>query len=199
VTGGRRIVAALAAALLAAAGAAAGCGTAGPEGAGRAGPDRPRSASAVRAALRSARALVSLDAARLRVRVELRPRRPGFEARYDAARRTATLFASSSTAPHRLAHALAHELGHAIDLDGLRPSDRRAYLARRGRPGAAWWAHEDASDYDVGAGDFAEVFALCHAASPLFRSRLAPRPTNPCSLLPAAASRMAARASKRGA
>ncbi len=33
-------------------------------------------------------------------------------------------------------------------------------------------------------GDFAEVFAACHAASPEFRSRLAAPPDDPCGMLP---------------
>ena len=44
-----------------------------------------------------------------------------------------------------------------------------------------------ASDYRSGAGDFAEVFALCHSVSPVFRSRLAPRPQDPCAVLPKSA------------
>jgi hypothetical protein len=144
------------------------------------------------ATLRAAEALVGLDPRRLGVRVALRGRRPGLAAQLDRTARTVTLFASGSEAPHRLAHDLAHELGHAVDLDRLSAADRRAYLVRRGRPRSAWWPAADvASDYGTGAGDFAEVFALCHAASPVFRSRLAPRPADACALLPRAASSFA--------
>jgi hypothetical protein len=155
-------------------------------------------AAALRATnLRAAEALVGLDARRLGLRISVRRPRRGVAAQLDRARSVVTLFASGSEAPHLLAHDLAHELGHAVDLAGLSAADRRTYLARRGRPDAAWWpAAGIASDYAAGAGDFAEVFALCHAASPVFRSRLAPRPVDPCALLPAAASSYAARASK---
>jgi hypothetical protein len=148
-------------------------------------------------AMRAVEALVDLDARRLGIRVALRGPRRGLAARLDRETDTVTLFASGTDAPHRLAHDLAHELGHAVDLSGLSAVDRRAYLARRGRPRAAWWPPaEVATDYGTGAGDFAEVFALCHAASPVFRSRLAPHPPDACALLPPAASSYVARASK---
>jgi hypothetical protein len=157
----------------------------------------PTAATAPARALRAAEALVGLDARRLGLTLALHDPRPGVAARLDHTTATVTLFASGAEAPHRLAHDLAHELGHAVDLDALAAADRRAYLARRGRPGATWWpAATTASDYATGAGDFAEVFALCHAASPVFRSRLAPRPVDACALLPPAASSYAARASK---
>ena len=166
-------------------------------GATAAGAHGNRAATA--ATLRAAERLVGVDPRRLGVRVVPAPPRPGLAARYDRERRTVTIFASSGTAPHRVAHDLAHELAHAIDLEHLSATDRRAYLARRGARGAAWWPGRDASDYAVGSGDFAEVFALCHAASPVFRSRLAPRPADPCAVLGPVASRIAARASKVGA
>ena len=64
-------------------------------------------------------------------------------------------------------------------------ADRAAYLRRRGVPGAAWWPSAESADYAVGAGDFAETFALCHAGGPEFRSRLAAQPADPCGMLPA--------------
>jgi len=154
--------------------------------------------AAARATLRAGARLVRLGPARLGVRVELAQPRPGLAARYDRARRTVTIFAAAGTAPHRVAHDLAHELAHAVDVERLTAADRRAYLVRRGSPRAGWWPGPDASDYAVGSGDFAEVFALCHAASPVFRSRLASRPADPCAVLGPAASRIAARASKVG-
>jgi hypothetical protein len=71
----------------------------------------------------------------------------------------------------------------------MTPAGRRAYLDGRGVPRAQWWPRNGRADYSVGAGDFAEVYALCHAASPEFRSRLAPRPVDACAMLPAAAAR----------
>jgi hypothetical protein len=150
-------------------------------------PVRPEvSAAARRADLRRALALVGgVSASALGYRVELAPRRDaGLRALIDTAARTITLFLARDDAPHRTAHDLAHELGHAWDAGNMTPVSRRAYLARRGVPRAHWWPTSGRSDYDVGAGDFAEVFALCHAASPEFRSRLATRPANACSILP---------------
>jgi hypothetical protein len=176
----RRAAAAVAAAALAA-GALASCGSSS--------SSRPRArfdARAARATLRAAEPLMSVGAGALGYRVALAPSRPGVEADIDREQRRITLFLSAHEVPHLVAHDLAHEIGHAVDLARLTEADRRAYLVRRGRPGGPWWPR-GASDYAVGAGDFAEVYALCHAASPTFRSTLAPRPADPCAVLPAVA------------
>ena len=186
----RAALLALAAATVAGAAlACAGCGSAARRPAGPAAgpPVRPEfSAGARRADLRRALALVGGVSARaLGYRVELAPRRDaGLRALTDTGTHTITLFLARDDAPHRTAHDLAHELGHAWDADEMTPASRRAYLARRAVPRARWWPTSGRSDYDVGAGDLAEVFALCHAASPEFRSRLATRPANACSILP---------------
>jgi hypothetical protein len=148
-------------------------------------PEPTFDAGGARAGLRSAHALLA-GGGTLGYRVAPAPPRTGLEAQIDRTHRRITLFLTGHEAPHVIAHDLAHELGHAVDFEHLTDADRRAYLARRGRPAAAWWPR-GASDYAVGAGDFAEVYALCHAASPVFRSRLAPRPQEPCRVLPAAA------------
>lgn len=172
----RRLVLLLLAAL-----AASGCGAS----AAPAPPERSFDAGGAGAGLRSARALLA-GGGTLGYRIAVAPPRPGVEARIDRTHRSITLFLTGHEAPHVIAHDLAHELGHAVDFDRLTHADRRDYLSRRGRPAAAWWPR-GASDYAVGAGDFAEVYAACHAASPVFRSRLAPRPQDPCRVLPAAA------------
>ena len=105
----------------------------------------------------------------------------------DTGARTITLFLDPADAPHRVAHDIAHELGHAWDSRHLDDAGRRAYLRGRGAAGAGWWPDRRSADYATGAGDFAEVFARCHAASPEFRSRLAPAPADACAALPAAA------------
>jgi hypothetical protein len=94
-----------------------------------------------------------------------------------------TVYVRTTDAPERVAHDIAHELGHAYDARFLHPRDHRAYLVLRRRPRAAWWPTAGGPDYASGAGDFAEVFALCHSPSPEFRSTLAPRPAAPCGLL----------------
>lgn len=138
-----------------------------------------------------ARALVAGDPSALGFRVVVSGPRAGVRAQTDRDARTITLFVRSGETPHRVAHDLAHELGHAVDHRLLTDADRAAYLRRRGVSGAAWWPSGAGDDYDAGAGDFAEVFALCRAASPEFRGTLAPRPADPCPLLPAAARRAA--------
>jgi hypothetical protein len=95
-----------------------------------------------------------------------------------------TVFVRGDDVAHRVAHDLAHEIGHAWDHAVLSDADRRAYLDRRDRSDAQWWPGGAWSDYSSGAGDLAEVYARCHAASPDFRSRLAPVPANACDVLP---------------
>jgi hypothetical protein len=142
------------------------------------------------ALVRRAGALVDVVPARLGYRLVVAGPRAGVRAQTDRVTRTITitLFVGPGEVVHRVAHDLAHELGHAYDDRRMTPALRRAYLLRRGAPAdRTWWPGDRSSDYDSGAGDFAEVFAACHAASPEFRSRMAPRPAQACSLLPAAA------------
>ncbi len=76
-----------------------------------------------------------------------------------------------------LAHDVAHELGHAADVTYLVDVDRYAYLRNRGLvESTSWWTCNSCGDMNVGAGDFAETFALI--VSPKFRffSELAPEP-----------------------
>ena len=147
-------------------------------------------AAARRADLRRALPLVRGSARALGYRIVLAPRTdPLLRALTDTDSRTITLYMAAGVAPHRTAHDLAHEIGHAFDAARLTQAQRRAYLARRGVPRAPWWPSNRRSDYSVGAGDFAEVYALCHAASPEFRSRLAPRPVDACAILPPEAAR----------
>jgi hypothetical protein len=131
-----------------------------------------------------AQTLVSVRPEELGYRLRVAGPLPGVRGRTDTATRTITLFVSPTDAPHRVAHDLGHEIGHAFDATRLSAAERAAYLRARGAPSAAWWPGGKASDYRSGAGDFAEVYALCHAASPDFRSRLAARPQDPCAALP---------------
>jgi len=148
-------------------------------------PGAAERAANARGLLRSARALVSADPAALGYRLELAALRPGLRAQTDTRTRTITLFIAHDDVPHRVAHDLAHEIGHAVDHERLSATARRAFLRRRGiHATVAWWPRDGRSDYATGAGDFAEVYALCHASSPEFRGRLAPRPLEPCALLP---------------
>ena len=157
-----------------------------------AGAARPARLSAVestaaRAVVARARALVSVTPEELGYRLRIAGPVAGLRGQTDTAGHTITLFVSPHDAPHRVAHDLGHELGHAFDARRLTAAGRAAYLRARGVPAAPWWPDQAASDYRSGAGDFAEVFAMCHTASPEYRSRLAGRPQDPCAALPAAA------------
>jgi hypothetical protein len=142
-------------------------------------PGGPAAQAAGRRALR----LVSYPWRTLGYRIVFAPARPGLRGETIRATHTIAIFVRPSDVPHRIAHDIAHELGHAYDDRHMTPALRRAYLGRRGVPRARWWPWQ-ATDYGAGAGDFAEVFALCHAASPEFRSTLAPLPADACGALP---------------
>jgi hypothetical protein len=141
-------------------------------------------AAAARSVVRRARALVAVTPAQLGYRLRVAGPVAGLRGRTDTAARTITLYVAPGDAPGAVAHDLGHELGHAFDSTRLTDADRAAYLRARGVAGATWFPGGRASDYRSGAGDFAEVFALCHAASTVYRSRLAARPQDPCGVLP---------------
>jgi hypothetical protein len=144
--------------------------------------------------LRRAQQLVAVAPRELGYRLRSADARPIVRAQTDHVRRTITLFLRRGDAIHRVAHDMGHEVGHAYDERRMTATARTEYLARRGVPDAPWLPGADvASDLDSGAGDFAEVFALCAAASPDFRSTLAPRPEVPCDELPLDARRLISR------
>jgi hypothetical protein len=126
---------------------------------------------------------LTASAPRSGYRVRFSGPRPSVRAQADTRRKLIDVFVRPGDATHRVAHDLAHELGHALDDRRLSAAERGAYLRRRGVPEAAWWPRVR-SDLETGAGDFAEVFARCHAPSPDFRSRLAPAPADACAMLP---------------
>jgi hypothetical protein len=141
-------------------------------------------AAAARAVVDRARRLLTVTPAQLGYTLHVAGPVAGLGGQTDNATRTITLYVASDDTPNVVAHDLAHEIGHAFDARGLTPAERAAYLRARGAPGAQWLPGARVSDYRSGAGDFAEVFALCHAPSPVYRSRLADRPKDPCGALP---------------
>lgn len=75
-----------------------------------------------------------------------------------------------------LAGILAHELGHAVDVTHLDDGHRSEWLEIRSIEGAQWWPDAYASDFETGAGDFAEAFAVWAVEDPS-SSRIAHQPT----------------------
>lgn len=75
-----------------------------------------------------------------------------------------------------LTHDLAHELGHVTDVLYNTEERRQHYLELRGLPGSTpWWTCNECRDMQVGAGDFAETFALLAAPPFRFYSELGKR------------------------
>ncbi len=59
----------------------------------------------------------------------------------------------------------AHEVGHVLDIETMSDEDRIAWLVLRNMEVThdAWWpSHDNAEDFDIGSGDFAENFG-CYA------------------------------------
>lgn len=73
---------------------------------------------------------------------------------------TIEIFVRESDTPERLASILAHELGHAMDVTHMGSDERNQWLDARGIEDAPWWADAFVSDFQSGAGDFAEAFAV---------------------------------------
>ena len=74
-------------------------------------------------------------------------------------------------------HDIAHELGHVTDVMFNDDDARTNYLALRGRSASPWWTCDACTDLQVGAGDYAETFALWAAPRFRFYSELAAEPT----------------------
>ena len=76
-----------------------------------------------------------------------------------------------------LAHDIAHELGHVADVTAGNDDSRAAYLQARGLAATTpWWTCSGCTDLQVGAGDFAETFALLAARPFKFYSELGQAP-----------------------
>jgi hypothetical protein len=77
-----------------------------------------------------------------------------------------------------LTHDIAHELGHVADVTTGSDESRSAFLAARHLSlTTPWWTCSGCTDLQVGAGDFAETFALLAAPPFRFYSELGVRPT----------------------
>lgn len=80
--------------------------------------------------------------------------------------KTIEMFVRKNDTPQSLAGILAHELGHAIDVTHFSNSDRNQWKDARGINNVQWWPDAYASDFQSGAGDFAEAFAYWALADP---------------------------------
>lgn len=115
----------------------------------------------------------------LGVSVVFRPYTGASLGRYEPRLRRVTVFVSPSQSTQGLRVTLAHELAHALDDKVGTTASRRAYLVARGvSPSTPWLPCAGCGDFGVGAGDFAEVFALFVAGPGDFRSRLAGEPSS---------------------
>ena len=90
---------------------------------------------------------------------------------------TIEIFVRETDTPQRVASILAHELGHAVDVAHLTPAERNMWLTIRGIEDAPWWPDAFASDFQSGAGDFAEAFATWAVDDPS-SSEIAAQPTD---------------------
>ncbi len=102
--------------------------------------------------------------------------RPGFLGTTLANERRIEIYVSPERNVEDLAFTVAHEIGHAVDLTLLEGDERDRWLAERGATGTTWWADNAESDYGVGAGDWAEAFAVWQLGGRSF-STLAGPPT----------------------
>lgn len=94
-------------------------------------------------------------------RVEFTTAREGIRALTYPAERRVEVFVRPSDTAATLHRVFAHELGHLIDVELNDDADRARWLDARGiDQETPWWPSASAPDFDTGAGDFAEAFAV---------------------------------------
>lgn len=86
------------------------------------------------------------------------------------------MYVRASDTPASLAGILAHEIGHALDVTHLSDADRGRWASARDIGDSPWWPTAYASDFETGAGDFAESFAYW-AVQDATSSRIGGQPT----------------------
>jgi len=89
---------------------------------------------------------------------------------------TIEMFVRDTDTPEALAGILAHEIGHAIDVTYFGNGERDEWRDARRIGDVQWWPDAYASDFQSGAGDFAEAFAYWALKDPS-SSQIAGTPT----------------------
>jgi hypothetical protein len=134
------------------------------------------SEATVRAALRLIR--LDLDSTFSGWTIQFKAPRTGYLGLTLVKQRRVEIYLRSGRSVEGIAHDLAHELGHAADVTFNNNDDRSVYLANRGLPETtSWWTCNSCGDLQVGAGDFAETFAVLVGPKYKFYSEVGPRPT----------------------
>ncbi len=109
--------------------------------------------------------------------IAFRPARQGLLGMTLVTQRRVEIYVRLDRPVEGTAHDIAHELGHVTDVMFNDDDVRAQYLAFRDRPATPWWTCEACTDLQVGAGDFAETFALWVAPRFRFYSDVAAEPT----------------------
>lgn len=105
------------------------------------------------------------------------PPKKGLEGLTIVAQRRIEIGIRDSWSLDHFRHVVAHEIGHAVDVTLLDDGARRDWAESRRSPGLEWWPGSDGvTDFDSGAGDFAESFAWTMLGGGEWFSVVAPPP-----------------------
>jgi hypothetical protein len=133
------------------------------------------SEATVRAALRLIR--LDLDTTFSGWTIEFKAPKTGYLGLTLVKQRKVEVYVRSGRSVEGIAHDLAHELGHVADVTYNDNDTRSVYLKNRGLSETTpWWTCNSCGDLQVGAGDFAETFAVLVGPKFKFYSEVAPRP-----------------------
>ena len=91
--------------------------------------------------------------------------RDGYRGNTNTVSRTISVYVGEYDTPQVVAEVIAHEVGHALDIMYLDDDTRIEWMEMRGVT-EGWWPHSGASDFHVGAGDYAEAVAKLIVDSP---------------------------------
>ncbi len=134
------------------------------------------SEAAVRAAIRLIR--FDLDTNFSGWTIQFKAPRTGYLGLTLVKQRTVEIYLRAGRSVEGTAHDLAHELGHVADVTFNENETRSAYLVNRGlAESTPWWTCNSCGDLQVGAGDFAETFAVLVGPKFKFYSEVGPRPS----------------------